>query len=175
MLPRVDRLPERTNSAHCRVCSGDRTIKEVAWIPVVFRVLLDLWNHPSISCHHGNGISSIDSVCGGRCLSPSRSVRIRAAKRRCMCLAFPAMVFAMALFQMLQDGPHGCQASVRQNGTKGDHFQRSANLKGGFHTGEVASVIEVGLCWSCQGPDGESVQSLLRTPKFLTLNLTLVA
>lgn len=36
----------------------------------------------------------------------------------------------MALFQMLQDDPHVCQASDRQNGTQGDHFQKSVNLKG---------------------------------------------
>lgn len=75
-----------------------------------------------------------------------------------MCLAFPAVVLAMALFQMLQADPQGCQASDRQNGTKGDHFQRSANLKGGFHTGEVASVIEAGPHHPCQGPGRESVQ-----------------
>lgn len=75
-----------------------------------------------------------------------------------MCLAFAAMAFAMAFFQMLQDDPHGCQASDRQNGTKGDHFQGRANLKRGFHAGDVASVIEAGLHCLCQGPGGEWVR-----------------
>lgn len=64
----------------------------------------------------------------------------------------------MSPFQMVQDDLHWCQASDRQNGTKRDHFQGSVNPKGGFHTGEVASVIEGGLRWPCQGPGGESVE-----------------
>lgn len=75
-----------------------------------------------------------------------------------MCIAFPTAVFAVALLQMLQDDPHWCQAPDRQNGTRGDHFQRRVALEGGFHTGEVASVIEAGLCRPCQGPGGEAVK-----------------
>lgn len=41
-------------------------MSEVACLPVVFTVLLDLWIHPSVSCRHGSGVSSADTLCGGR-------------------------------------------------------------------------------------------------------------
>ncbi|KAB0406249.1 hypothetical protein E2I00_010586, partial [Balaenoptera physalus] len=61
-------------------------------------------------------------------------------------------VLAVALFQVLQDDPHRCQASDGPNGTKGGRFQRSVNLKGAVHAGDVASVIEAGICRPRQGP-----------------------
>lgn len=82
----------------------------------------------------------------------------------------------LVLLQGLQDDPHWCQASDRHHGSRGDHFQRGAGLRGRFPHRRCGRW---NLSWAPAALRRArqrigSVQSSLRPPKLLTLNLTSV-
>lgn len=92
-----------------------------------------------------------------------------------MCLAFAAMAFAMAFFQMLQDDPHGCRASDRQKWNQRGSFSGKGQPEGRFPRWGCGQCNRspASLAMPGAGLRIGSIQSLLKTHKFLTLNLTL--